>query len=333
MTEKYFYKFYPINQNLYSSIINNELHFSNPRNFNDPFDSYPRFMLTESMEKLKKFYDFLSSKLSSKIKDNILNNESSFKKHEEYKEIISTFFQAKIFEEDLYTNEIDDNETKLIELYTFYCDETNFYNAAKSNLEFLQIKMYYDYIYLIIDNTNLGISCGSTNPQCPLMWAHYANNHRGICIKYNFELDGIQNICLDENETLDILKVNYSNNAIDIFNYPENQLENLKFEILTNKYSKWKYEKEVRLIHQNRGLLKIKRQCIKEIIFGCKSTPKDRYTIIKLFASLLYKVDNLMIAKRLPNVYELSIRQMKMNDLADSGVYMEEINFGYKSTN
>ena len=326
MTEKYFYKYHPINQNLYSSIINNELYFSNPRNFNDPFDSYPRFLLTDNNEKLKIFYDFLGNKLSSQIKDTILKNESSNKKHEDYKQILSTFFEFKIFEENLYTNEIVDKETKLIELYTFYSDETNFQNAIKNNLEFLQIKMYHDYIYLTIDNNNFGISCGSTNPQCPLMWAHYANNHKGICIKYDFELEGEQNICFDKDETLDILKVNYSDNPIDIFSYSIDKLENLKYEILTNKYSKWQYENEVRLIRQGQGLLKIKRICIKEIIFGCKSTPKDRYSVIKLFASLLYKVDKLMIAKRLPNLYELSIQEMKMNDLAGSGVYIEEIN-------
>jgi hypothetical protein len=325
MTEKSFYKYSPISQNLYSSIINNELYFSNPRDFNDPFDSFPRFLLTDSEEKLKLFYDFLSTKLNREIKDTILSNESNLKKHEHYKCVLSTYFLGNIFEEDLYSNEIADKETKLIELYTFYRDEANFYNALR-NVEFLQIKMYYDYIYLTIDNNHLGISCGSTNPQCPLMWGHYANNHKGICIKYEFEMNGVQNICFDKDETVDILKVNYSNEPIDIFSYSTDKLENLKYEILTNKYSKWQYENEIRLINQGQGLLKIKRDCIKEIIFGCKSTPKDRYSIIKLFASLRYKVDKLMIARRLPNVYELSIEEMKMNDLAGSGVYIEELN-------
>jgi len=326
MTEKYFYKYHPINENLYSSIINNELYFSNPRNFNDPFDSYPRFMLTDNPEKLKIFYDFLAKKLNSQIRDTILKNESSNKKHENYKQLFSTFFLAKIFDEDLYTNEIVDKETKLIELYTFYCDETIFQNAIISNSEFLQIKMYYDYIYLTIDNNDFGVSCGSKNPRCPLMWAHYANNHKGICIKYDFELNGVQNICFDEDKRLDVLKVNYSDEPIDIFSHSIEKLENLKFKILTNKYSKWQYENEVRLIQQGQGLLKIKRICIREVIFGCRSSPKDRYSIIKLFASLQYKVDKLMIAKRLPDLYELSIREMKVNDIAGSGVYIEEIN-------
>ncbi len=234
MTDKYFYKYSSINQNLYSSIINNELHFSNPRNFNDPFDSYPRIQLTSSEEKLKIFYDFLSGKLKSEIKDELFKSENNLKKHDDYKHLLSTFFAAEIFQEGLYTNEIDDIETKLVELYTFYCDENNFYNALK-NVEFLQVKMYYDYIYLTIDNNNFGISCGSTNPQCPVMWGHYANNHKGICIKYDFEKNGKQNICLDENKSLDVLKVNYSNEPIDIFSFSIVELENLKFKMEIRK--------------------------------------------------------------------------------------------------
>jgi hypothetical protein len=95
---------------------------------------------------------------------------------------------------------------------------------------------------------------------------------------------------------------------------------------LSNKYSKWKYEQEIRLINNSQGYLKVKRDCIKEIIFGCKSTSKDRYTIIKLFASLRYNVERLMIAKQVPNEYELLIRPMIMHDIAGSGIFMEEIN-------
>lgn len=225
---EFFYKYYTINQNLYSSIINNELYFSSPRNFNDPFDSYPRFLLTNNPEKLKSFYDFLSSKLSE-LKTFVFQNEKNLKKHEEYKKLFSTLFSIEIFEEELYSNEIEDKTNKLIELYTFYLDELNFYNLLNQNIKFLQIKIYYDYIFLTIDNNHFGISCGSTNPKCPLMWGHYGNSHKGICIKYEFENKGIKNICLDTQIVLDILKVKYSDSPIDIFSYSTEELENLKF--------------------------------------------------------------------------------------------------------
>ncbi|WP_299364036.1 DUF2971 domain-containing protein [Winogradskyella sp.] len=325
MRKEHFYKYSTINQNFYSSIINNELFFSNPRNFNDPFDSYPRFSLTSDEIKLKSFFDFLGSKLNN-FKAEIFENSNNLNKHEQYKRLIETFFSAKLFEKELYENEILDKTNKLIELYTFYSDESNFEKLLAQNSEYLQIKMYHDYIFIIIDQHNIGVSCGSNNPKCPVMWGHYANNHKGICIKYDLGNDTTQNICFDTNEKLDVLKVNYSDDPINIFDYSIIKLEDLKFKILSNKYSKWKYENEIRLIHKDQGSLKIKRSSITEIIFGCKSTPKDRYSTIKLFASLGYKTNKLLIAKRLPDKYELSIQKMTMNDIAGSGVYIEEMN-------
>lgn len=325
MIENSFYKYYSINQNLYSSIINNELYFSNPREFNDPFDSYPRFKLTHDKEKLKLFYEFLNKQISG-LETFILESKINLKKYKEYKDLLQVYFSGHLFEEDLYANEIENKNEKLIELYTFYVDRSNYEKLLNHNIEFLQIKMYYDFIFLTIDNQNFGVSCGSTNPRCPLMWGHYANNHKGVCIKYEFGNKEIQNISLDKKVKLEVLKVKYSDMPIDIFNYSSKELKNLKFEILSNKYSKWNYENEIRLVNQGKGLLKIKRSSIKEVIFGCKSTPKERYSIIKLLASLGYKVDRLLIAKRLPDQYELLIQEMKINDIAGSGVYLEEIN-------
>lgn len=321
METNYFYKYFTINQNLYSSVINNERYFSNPRNFNDPFDSYPRFLLTNDVEKLKAFHQFLKTKVLE-FSSFIISSQQNQNKLDEFKKVLETFNSLNLFDERLYSNEIENIDNKLIELYAFYSNNQIFENLLDKNIEFLQVKMYYDYIFLTIDKQKFGVSCGSLNPKCPLMWGHYGDNHKGVCIKY--ELDN--NMSFDKNISLDILKVQYSDYPIDIFNYSYEKLESLKFEILSNKYSKWEYENEIRLINKGHGLLKINRNAIKEIIFGCKSTPKDRYSIIKLFASLGYKIEKMKIARRLPNQYELSIQEMQMHDIAGSGVYIEELN-------
>ncbi|MCL1669962.1 DUF2971 domain-containing protein [Elizabethkingia ursingii] len=317
-----FYKFYTINQNLYSSIINNELYFSNPRNFNDPFDSYPRIVITENIENLELFFNYLKAKIVT-LESSIISNLKDQEKLQAYIHSIFIYNELNLLDEELYAYEIDNVRDKLIELFAFYSENKNFENLVMKNKIFLQEKMYYDYIFLIIDNQNYGITCGSEKANCPLMWGHYADNHKGICIKYEIENNSIT---FDKNKQLDILKVKYSDSPINIFEYSFEELDNLKFEILTNKYSKWQYENEIRLINKGQGLLKINMKSISEIIFGCRSSPKDRYSILKLFASLGYKIENLKIAKRLPNQYELSIQEMKINDIAGSGVYIEELN-------
>lgn len=325
MATHYFYKYYSINQNLYNSIINNELFFSNPRNFNDPFDSLPRFELIENHSKLKDFFLFIRNygkqtltfvtslntfgTISEQIKRTLRLYLNDFKKFSEF-----------------YYPVIEDSEERLVEIITFYSDDEYFEKAFLINPHYLQHKLYLDFVFLTIDYYKFGISCGSKKPHCPLMWGHYANNHTGVCIKYDFfDQNKKQNLCLDDKETVDILDVKYMDAPLKIFDYSPQELENLKYEIFVNKYSKWEYESEVRLIHKQ-GLLKIKTSCIKEIIFGCKSTPKDRYSLLKLFAAMGYRCEKLSIATILPDKYELNIEGMKMNDIAGSGVFIKELN-------
>ncbi|AEA45614.1 DUF2971 domain-containing protein [Fluviicola taffensis] len=48
--EKYIYKYFPINEFLFRVLINNELFFANPFNFNDPFDCQFQLNLIEGSE-------------------------------------------------------------------------------------------------------------------------------------------------------------------------------------------------------------------------------------------------------------------------------------------
>ncbi len=187
--------------------------------------------------------------------------------------------------------------------------------------------MYLDYVFLSIDINKYGVTCGSKTPTCPVMWGHYGNNHTGVCLKFDFNLENdSKNILFDEKEKLELLNVNYSDTPLDIFNYTDSELLNLIFKIFQCKSKKWSYEEEIRLIKNQQGLVKMNKNSISQIIFGCKSSPKDRYTICKLIASLGYKINDLMIAKIQPDSYELKIEKMTIADIAGSGVFLEELN-------
>lgn len=89
----------------------------------------------------------------------------------------------------------------------------------------------------IVDTT--GVTCFfSAEPDNPLMWAHYADNHEGFCIEYEVT-----------KEIEDLHEVNYSSQ------YPTVSATELIFSpretfnrVLTTKISNWSYEKEYRLI-------------------------------------------------------------------------------------
>ncbi|RZL62475.1 MAG: DUF2971 domain-containing protein, partial [Pedobacter sp.] len=296
------------------------LYFSDPRNFNDPFDSLPRYNLSNDVDKLKRFYCFISKYLNESL-PNLKDQKDFDKKHSEYKHVINTYLHVLNSFESSYSDSKYYLDYRTIEIYTFYNDSKYFDRAYELNSLELQNKMYHDFVFLTIDINKFGISCGSLKSNCPLMWGHYANNHSGLCIKYEIS----SNLSFENQTEFEIVNVNYSDIPLNIFDYSPEELRNLKYELIRNKYSKWAYEEEIRILHYQ-GLLKINKSKIREIIFGHKSTPRDRYSVIKLVACLGYSVERLSIAKVLPNIYELSIENMTFGDIADSGVHIEELN-------
>ncbi len=122
------YKYYSINQNFFNSIVNNELFFSNPRNFNDPFDSLPRFQICNDLKKLEKFYLFIRTYINEKT-DYIENIKDYQKTKLDFKKLLQVFLDVlKKFDES-YNVDISNFEYKLIEIFTFYND-INYFNKS-----------------------------------------------------------------------------------------------------------------------------------------------------------------------------------------------------------
>lgn len=93
-----------------------------------------------------------------------------------------------------------------------------------------------------------GVSCFSESSDSLLMWAHYANNHRGFCVEYDL---------MDMNKKLGFsaIPVVYSKDRTYL-----DSLENLEndgyilevfFNSLISKSPEWKYEKEWRIVRDD----------------------------------------------------------------------------------
>lgn len=97
---------------------------------------------------------------------------------------------------------------------------------------------------------NTGIACLTESCDSLLMWAHYANNHKGMCVEY--ALSAITNqlhftplpvIYSDE-------KTKFSPNDL---NYISKDAEKLLTESLTSKSTEWSYENEWRIIRDDKA--------------------------------------------------------------------------------
>lgn len=112
----------------------------------------------------------------------------------------------------------------------------------------------------------IGICCFTESSNNLLMWSHYADNHKGVCLKYD--------ITIDPSAFLTLHRVVY-NDDYPSLNYIKQQKE--VSNALYHKSKAWEYEQEWRIIAPNKAntLRAVKPLALREIIFGCRCSPKD----------------------------------------------------------
>ena len=132
-----------------------------------------------------------------------------------------------------------------------------------------------------INETNIsidksfGIFCLTTEKNNFLMWSHYSNSHKGICIGFNSGIlyDAIGNY---------IGKVEYKKEL------PKFEINDDAFyhKLLWTKSDVWGYENEYRFIKfkSSQKKLKIPLECISDIIFGCNVDNKWKIKALKIIS-------------------------------------------------
>jgi hypothetical protein len=117
-----------------------------------------------------------------------------------------------------------------------------------------------------------------------LMWSHYAENHKGVCLRYDFP----ETFSDNEDEIIDVSKVSYEPNAItkwltdniNLFDTDHKKfIINLLKTLLLSKAPLWAYEKETRIICSINGLFEIPRETLTRVTFGLQTTKADKSLI------------------------------------------------------
>ncbi len=122
-----------------------------------------------------------------------------------------------------------------------------------------------------------------------LMWSHYADEHRGYCIKYKLSKHFIKQKENDSFEHMFLKPIIYRKDK-DKVDISEMTTINTDLAFAT-KHESWEYENEVRLIVYNPnkedafyGIPLDKDSCIEAIYFGCRCEQKTINTIKNLFS-------------------------------------------------
>lgn len=129
--------------------------------------------------------------------------------------------------------------------------------------------------------TKTGIACFSESDDSILMWSHYANNHRGICVEYDL-------MKINEQLGFSPVPVVYGGERVRFGTIAPDKYEaeskRVLIESLTSKSQEWDYEREWRIIRddgacgskwdpdKNGALLEMIRPI--SIILGCMTNPE-----------------------------------------------------------
>jgi hypothetical protein len=132
---------------------------------------------------------------------------------------------------------------------------------------------------------NIGVCSFSLNLNETVLWSHYADEHKGLCLLYRFP----ESFLLDkQNEVLGVDKVKYADDALTDWLKTNAPLEmgNFTSELLkiylTAKSNAWQYENEARIIRLEHGLFDIPSGLLEQVCFGLRTPRADIELITKL---------------------------------------------------
>ncbi len=129
----------------------------------------------------------------------------------------------------------------------------------------------------------------------PLLWTHYADSHKGVCLVYNIPEEYVLS------EPMAAVPVIYKSNPLIGFFIKwaksSKKMSNHEFidelakMYLSIKDKWWSYEDEYRLIRENPGEFQLDRSYLKFVCYGLNTPQKDRKLIDSLLSNGGYEVE------------------------------------------
>lgn len=143
-----------------------------------------------------------------------------------------------------------------------------------------------------------------------LMWSHYADSHKGLCIAYDIDNFSHKNCTIKKVIYSHELKLNTDNSFFDLYNEKHNEYYFLSLFYI--KHKDWRYEKEYRIISYNTATEYIKLK-IKAIYIGTDATDETIDNIKKFTEGKgidLYKME-----KDKDNLFKINATKISEKDI------------------
>lgn len=240
-----------------SLLCNDAQFFANPADFNDPFDCSPVIEINSSASRLK---EILKELVASRVRG----------------ETLTALKNARIAEAAAATHaeRVAQHEAiKAVQYAAYHATNPEYDDRSAAEISLL----HFDIQSELRNRYGKGICCFSQEYDNPLLWSHYGDQHRGICIGYT----------LDRKPRPELKRVRYGGDRTVTTRLLEQALlekdsdviTQLDADVLLRKAPEWSYEKEWRLI----GKAGLQESPLKltEITFGYRCSPAVQHTLMK----------------------------------------------------
>lgn len=183
---------------------------------------------------------------------------------------LNDLFEARV--------EIDGESFRVARLLSSLSFGTYGKKAARAESTFIQALTEF------ASNTKkFGVYSLGTSATDELLWAHYADSHRGFCLE--FELDELLTYTLENQATF---RVQYQNEvpvvSLSDFSNLDNPNGPLLKKFIGTKSKRWEYEAEVRVVTGEFGFFEYDFRALKAIYFGARSSPHLRRLVMRVMA-------------------------------------------------
>ena len=248
---KHLYKYRDVTARTLNMVVGDRLHFADPSTFNDPLDTRPSLDNDVGVDELGRILWLLTEQRNAA--EMRAAADAMKLKGPKTKDLIEKHSQGRADE-------------RLAEIeYSAMDPEFDTKASLRHRIELELLRRY-----------EKGIVSFAERDDCPLMWSHYADQHRGICLGYS----------VPEKATGDVEKVAYGGDrlvkASDVgamLGGNDEARARVDAAVMLRKAESWSYEREWRLIGR-RGTAGSLLE-MEEVIFGMKCKESVKYTIMK----------------------------------------------------
>jgi hypothetical protein len=278
------FKYTPINSYSLRNLHDSQIYFNNPLNFNDPFDTFHQYEVTKLSN--AKFVELFCKSNKRDFNERhlleILDKSISKSNLVEFcKEHFDYFFDLEMLSENQFyidkadllnqIENVDETKNEFIEIIgSLLFQIMSKINASiKKELNNIRLEKL----------SKIGVCCFSKNNTNLLMWAHYAESHKGMCLEFDPKyLPFFKAFNVEYELNIPALKS-------DLFFEREENSEFIQ-KLLSFKSIDWKDEEEMRILHQeNNKSYYYPIQSLKAIYFGLKTNSSDIEMICSIIKS------------------------------------------------